>query len=365
MIFDSNAPGGYTFALHATTAGTIDNIALGTWDYVVLQEQSQLPSFPIDQVEAEVFPYAHELDSMILAANPCTETMFYMTWGRKNGDALNCASWPPVCTYSGMDSLLHERYMMMGADNEAEVSPVGAVWHYLRTYEPAIELYAADESHPSLAGSYAAACTFYAAIFRKDPEAITYDPGLGANAAVIRGAAKAIVYDSLSNWYIGAYTHTPVAGFTESAGAGNTIAFTNTSVDAVKYFWDFGDGNTSVETSPTHDYMASGDYTVTLEASYCGTTDIYSNVITVSDTATTAITDIQSEWQIKNPVNQSITLPSFFNEDWQAVIVDMFGREILISAIDSKINIEILPQGTYVLVLTNGQTTVAEQFIKL
>ena len=33
------------------------------------------------------------------------------------------------------------------------------------------------------------------------------------------------------------------------------------------WFWDFGDGNTSTEQSPTHTYEGSGTYTITLNAS--------------------------------------------------------------------------------------------------
>jgi hypothetical protein len=178
LIYDFNTPGGYTFQLHTTNAATLDKIALGTWDYVVLQEQSQQPSFPIEQVEVQVFPYAAELNDLILAANPCTETVFYMTWGRKNGDAFNCPTWPPVCTYEGMDDLLQERYIMMAEDNAAILSPVGKLWRHIRTYNPAIELYSGDESHPSTAGTYAAACSFYSVLYRKDPTLAVFDFGL-------------------------------------------------------------------------------------------------------------------------------------------------------------------------------------------
>ena len=96
VIYDSNCIGGYTFQLHSTNATTLQKIAQGNFNYVVLQEQSQLPSFPISQVQSSVYPYARTLDSLITIANPCTETVFYMTWGRKNGDASNCANWPPL-----------------------------------------------------------------------------------------------------------------------------------------------------------------------------------------------------------------------------------------------------------------------------
>ena len=127
------------------------------------------------------------LDSLIHVYNPCAETVFYMTWGRKTGDASNCSIWPPVCTYEGMDSLLRARYLIMADNNNGIVSPVGPVWHYIRNQNPLIELYQTDLSHPSLAGSYAAACAFFASVFRQDPTLITTDGGVNAtDAAFIR-----------------------------------------------------------------------------------------------------------------------------------------------------------------------------------
>ena len=95
---------------HSTNNNTIQLISNGNWDYVVLQEQSQFPSFPLWQVEQDVFPYASELNQLIKENNICAETVFFMTWGREEGDQSNCLNWPPVCTYEGMDDLIRERY---------------------------------------------------------------------------------------------------------------------------------------------------------------------------------------------------------------------------------------------------------------
>lgn len=294
LEFDMQVPGGYTFELHSENPTTLELIAEGTWDIVVLQEQSQIPSFPIAQVEVECFPFARVLDSLIREANACTETMFFMTWGRKDGDAMNCPTWPPVCTYAGMDSLLHERYMMMGADNDAEVSPVGAVWHLIRDTHPEIELYLGDGSHPSAAGSYAAACTFYAAIFRKDPTAITYNYTVPADqAAIIREAAKAVVYDSLSAWYIGTYTFDPFASFTANTATPLVASFENSSTGAEEYLWDLGDGSTSTDFEPTHNYAAAGMYTVSLTAITCDTSDVTTQTVEILAPETSSITDTQ------------------------------------------------------------------------
>jgi hypothetical protein len=206
LIFDSSTAGGYTFQNHFNDAGSRAKIVAGNWDYVVLQEQSQLPSFPNNSVNRNVFPYARKLDSLINVHNPCGETVFYMTWGRKTGDASNCAFWPPVCTYAGMDSLISLRYRTMAANNDAILSPVGAVWKYIRQHHPLIELYIPDESHPSVAGTYAAACSFYTTFFRKNPTAISFNTTLtAAEAATIRAATKLVVYDSLLKWHIGEY----------------------------------------------------------------------------------------------------------------------------------------------------------------
>ena len=203
LVFSANLPGGSTFYNHLNNSTTTSLIQQGGWDYVVLQGQSQEPSFPDGQFYSQTYPYAQQLCEMIHQYNPEAEIVFYMTWGRKNGDQSNCPYFPPLCTYEGMDSLLYLRYMTMAEDFDAEVSPVGALWHYLRDHNSDIELYASDESHPSLAGSYAAACSFYSVLFRRNPRENAYNPGIAEDAAeMIKIAASKVVYDSLAKWFV-------------------------------------------------------------------------------------------------------------------------------------------------------------------
>jgi len=351
LIYDSNTPGGYTFNGHSTNSVSLSKIASNDWDFVVLQEQSQLPSFPISQVSTQVFPFARSLDSLINLNNSCTETVFFMTWGRKNGDSQNCATWPPVCTYNGMDSLLNLRYRMMAVDNNAILSPVGAVWNYIRQNYPSIELYLSDESHPSLAGTYAAACCFYAVLFRKDPSLITFNPGLSATeSANIRAAVKTVVYDNFSDWHIGEYD--PSADFNFNVIGNGNVEFFNSSLNASNYLWNFGDGTFSNLQNPTHNYLAVGQYEVSLIADNCGMTD------TVKQSVNILSIDIEEEkgnsFKVyPNPSSGDVCL--FASQDYLGanyIVYDFYGKAILLGKISSELtilNLNNMSSGFYYL----------------
>ena len=63
-----------------------------------------------------------------------------------------------------------------------------------------------------------------------------------------------------------------------------TVNFTNTSIDAVDYFWDFGDGTISVLPNPSHAYT-SGNYTVSLCAmsAMCRDTLVITDMISIGE----------------------------------------------------------------------------------
>jgi hypothetical protein len=200
---DSNTPGGYTFQLHSVNPTTVAKIKAQDWDYVVLQAQSQEPAFDPAQVAIDTYPYADSLVKFVHDNDSCSRVMFYMTWGRKKGDAANCPFYPVICTYEGMQYRLRQSYLEMAINNDVQVSPVGVTWRTIRQTDSTIELYQPDESHPSLAGTYVAACTFYCSIFHKSLIGAHIPAGLDtADALYIQQIAASTVFDSLDIWNI-------------------------------------------------------------------------------------------------------------------------------------------------------------------
>lgn len=267
----SSAPGGYTFEQHSTNATTLGLIDSQQWNFVILQEQSQRPSFPPSQVEQEVYPFAAQLVDSIVANDSCSQPVFYMTWGRKNGDASNCGSWPPVCTYEGMQQRLRESYLEMAFANDAFAAPVGVAWNKVRETNPFIELYNADESHPSPEGTYLAAAVFYSTLYRRSSNAATYTAAINADtAAILRSIASSTVLDSLDNWNIG--VNDPDAGFTFVDQGDGNVQFAHGG--AGEHQWEFSDGSVSTSASPLQHFANGGPYSAThIWTDVCGRWD--------------------------------------------------------------------------------------------
>ncbi len=79
----------------------------------------------------------------------------------------------------------------------------------------------------------------------------------------------------------------PKACFTYSVDTGSNamdkyVSFINCSENADDYTWNFGDGNISTETNPTHYYSDDNEFIVTLTASNNSNSDIATDTINVN-----------------------------------------------------------------------------------
>lgn len=264
---DSKTNGGYTFQNHLVDPLTMTKIHAKPWDYVVIQGQSQEPSFPFDQVNTQTLPPAVSLADSVYANSFCGQAMYFMTWGRQVGDP----QWDSINTFYKMNNRLRNAYVRIADSANASVAPVGIAWKYIIDNHPTINLYSPDGSHPSLEGTYLAACTFYASVYRKNSTGATYTAGLDpTTAGILQTAADLSVLDSIDTWFLKGKADLTVADFLASVN-GQTVQLTNASTHAQGYIWNFGDGASSVLVDPTHAFSTGGTYPVELIAlSECG-----------------------------------------------------------------------------------------------
>lgn len=372
LIYDTHCPGGYTLYSHFNNATSINKIKQGNWDYVVLQGQSIEAAYDDNTVEQWFLPSAQRLDSVINESNPCGETAFYMTFAHKDGD--NTVN--PTLGYRTQDSLIKLRYQIAAQRNKAIVSPVGAVWHYLRDNYPSIELYDADLVHPSVAGTYAAACCFYTTLYQKNPLLIPFNSSLSnIDANIIKTAVKAIVFDNLTQWHIGQSDY-PSSNFSATnvfnCTAPLTTNFINKSIGNTfaTYQWYFGDGATSSLQNPTHTYALAGSYNVKLKINGMGSCTNYKdsviknayikissllpvpiftvNAIATTNTITTGFVKQFTDISLRNPItwkwnfgdggtsilqNPTHTFADTGVYNIKLIVMNCFGKDSIISPI--------------------------------
>jgi len=361
IIYDSNTPGGYTFELHTQNATSLQKINAQDWDYVVLQGQSQQPALDTPYVIANVFPYATRLDSFIHANDSCSQTVFYMTWGRKFGDQQFCATYPPVCTFDGMSNQLRGRYLQMGYDNNAVVAPAGAAWVNAIAGGFVPDLFSGDGSHPSLHGSYLTACVFYATIFKRTPVGLTYYAGLPqGEAAALQQYAHLTVMDSLDYW--NAWIDYPTATVSNAFIGSGTYQF-NTQQGYSGYFWNFGDNTSQAGTETiTHTYAQPGTYIYNVTISNGCHEITLQDTIVVTTVGEQDITGNTTQHLYPNPASNLIYVSATTNSPY--IILNMQGQQVKSGSIQNgSIDVQDLPNGVYFLQWNSGVNIAPIKFI--
>jgi len=187
------APGGWTLVDHASAKETAELLAGSKWDFVVLQEQSEIPSVESLR-QSTMYPAARELVAMVRGAGAVP--IFFVTWAHRDG-------WPEngMASYSSMQDAIDAGYLFIAGEQHAAVAPVGFAWSEVVGEESTPDLWQGDGSHPTTKGTYLAACVFYAAIFKESPIGLGYHPWLSDGDAVqAQDAADATVLGDLARW---------------------------------------------------------------------------------------------------------------------------------------------------------------------
>jgi hypothetical protein len=171
------APGGWTLANHASSSDTLAEIKSSNWNYIVLQEQSQIPSIQQSRTQ-QMYPAARILarDIRNIGATP----VFYETWAHRDG-------WPEngLPNYESMQFQIDNGYLGIAQELNVTLAPVGFAWLMVRRQNSQLDLWQADGSHPTEQGTYLAACVFYSVIFQKSPEGLTFTAQLPMETAQV------------------------------------------------------------------------------------------------------------------------------------------------------------------------------------
>ena len=151
------------------------------FDAVIMMDCSQCPIHP--QLEG-AFREAAKKDAAIVKKYGAQPVLF-MSWAYKDQPE--------------MTAQLAEQYTRAGNANDALVIPAGLAFAKAVSKRPTLELYQPDKRHPTLAGTYLAACTTFAAIQRKSPVGNKYTAGLDPElAAFLQGVAADTVREYFS-----------------------------------------------------------------------------------------------------------------------------------------------------------------------
>ncbi|MBK1881814.1 hypothetical protein JIN85_05275 [Luteolibacter pohnpeiensis] len=151
---------GWSLAQHVKNESTLKKIREGKWDVVVLQEQSQIPSFKGFRRNHRMLPAVKKLAAEARAAGAVP--VLYQTWGRLHGDQQNV----PGDTSAAMSARLAEGYRVASkAAGGLVVIPAGDAWAKEIATGHGNQLFIEDGSHPTSIGNQLTARVFYNSLF--------------------------------------------------------------------------------------------------------------------------------------------------------------------------------------------------------
>jgi hypothetical protein len=178
FVFESVIRGGFTLEDHWNSGEAIAAIRRGGLDLVVLQAQS------LEPVERTVsyFNFVRLFNSEIHQIG--ARTVLHLGWARK--DLGNPLELQPRWTQATLE---------IAREIGAGVVPVGLAWTQSLSSFPELILYSPDGNHATLAGSYLAACAYFAAFYQKSPVGKSFPSGLEA----VRTAAQSSAWSAFKS----------------------------------------------------------------------------------------------------------------------------------------------------------------------
>jgi len=251
------APGGTGFIHHVNDPNVYAKFREKVWNFVVLQPGSnESPAY--SETKEATLARLEQLQDSIYKYSPCAKILLYEIsygiWGTTQAN-LN--------TYNTTMSLILSNNQYWADNAEVFFAPVGEAFREKWNNDQTDLLWVSTGNiHPNAKGSYIAACVFYAAIYQKPSLGTTEISSLSqADATAIQTLVDDKVLNHKPDWRINSWY--PYNNF-EFQVNGNQVSFTNLSLNVDSVEWDFGDGNSSGNTNPVHQYNQIGQFSVSL-----------------------------------------------------------------------------------------------------
>ena len=153
--FDLIEAGGASLRMHWNRGDAQKAIAKNRYDWVVLQEQSTLPVKNAVRTRENIELFVEPV------ATSGAKLALYLTWARRNAPETQKA--------------ITDTITSVGKQVSATVVPAGVAWEAFMAKHEKPVLHDKDLSHPTLAGSYLAACVFLASLFKENATGIESD----------------------------------------------------------------------------------------------------------------------------------------------------------------------------------------------
>lgn len=170
--------GGKTLEWHWYNPETLDAIDKGPWDFIILQDHSLRPVEEPDKLCSAVIKFA----ARIRKGNAIP--VLYITWARQH--------------IPEMQDAITEAYLHAAREINARVAPVGPAWRRTLAASPGLALYGVDRSHPSMLGSYLAACVFYATLFGETPVGLSNEIKLSDGVTAVVDKDRAVLLQKMA-----------------------------------------------------------------------------------------------------------------------------------------------------------------------
>ena len=211
VVIASHTPGGISVgdiaqgtSAHMNNPIVFDLIRSNDWDYVVLQDNQGrfVNNYGVFPNVSLVIAGHQKIRDSLLYYHPCAKMIWFAGWGPKTGLL------PYASTAAGLIDKIYSNYIYLQDSLQHIIAPIGPAWERMLLLDSTVNLWDADEVHPSVYGSAIGANIIYSTIFKSSALSSTFTPaGISSTLdSIIKQIAFETVVDSLYKSGLSNYT---------------------------------------------------------------------------------------------------------------------------------------------------------------